>query len=162
MPEDLVKLVNRVKKDSEEFWLSPTQWRKSTVPSTLIWDFVRFTRTEAADVPASRGVYAFLVAFSPAGFPPHGYPMYIGETGNDGQETLHSRFVSYFREMEEQSRPVHYVLNKYKRYLYFHFSEVTDKRRNLKKLEKALCDTLIPPYNVRDFSAEMRNAKPAF
>jgi hypothetical protein len=56
MPEDLVKLVNRVKEDNEEFWLSPTQWRKSRVPRTLAWNVVRFKKSEAVDVPSSRGV----------------------------------------------------------------------------------------------------------
>ena len=162
MPEDLVKLVDRLKSDSVEFWLSPTQWRRSRVPKTLAWNFVRFKKSEAAVVPTARGVYAFLVACSSNGMPPYGYLMYVGETGNDSQETLHSRFLGYFREMREKSRPVHYVLNKYKKHLYFHYSQVPDRRRNLKNLEAALCDALIPPYNVRDFSAEMRNAKPAF
>lgn len=162
MPEDFVKLVDRLKSDSIEFWLSPTQWRRSKVPRKLLWKYVPFKKSEATVVPTSRGVYAFLVTNSPSGLPPHGYLMYIGETGNQSQETLHSRFLSYFREMKDESRGVHYVLNKYEKYLYFHFCEVTDKRRNLRKLEEALCDTLVPPYNFRDFSAELRNAKPAF
>jgi hypothetical protein len=162
MPEDLVRLVDRVKEDCEVFWLSPTQWRRSSVPQTLAWNFVRFRRAEAGQVPMSRGVYAFLIAFRANGIPPHGYLMYVGETGDEGQETLHSRFLTYFQEMQKQSRPVHYILRKYAKYLYFHFSKVSDRRRNLKKIETALCDALIPPYNVRDFSAEIRNAKPAF
>jgi excinuclease UvrABC nuclease subunit len=123
---------------------------------------VRFRKDQAATVPRSRGVYAFLVAFLSDGFPPHGYLMYVGETGDDNQQHLRSRFRSYFLEMGQESRPIHYILRKYEKYLYFHFSAVADRRRNLKKLEAALCDALIPPYNVRDFSAEIRNAKPAF
>ena len=108
-----------------------------------------------------RGVYSFLIAFHSDGFPPHGYLMYVGETGNKSKETLRSRFLSYFSEMKDQSRSIHYVLLKSK-YLHFQFSAVSDKRRNLRKVEESLCDALIPPYNVRDFSAEMRAAKRAF
>jgi hypothetical protein len=154
----MVDLVDNLKKDHLNCWLSPSQWRKTTVPTTLRWNAVRFNKSEATAVPNVRGVYAFLITFSRAGFPPHGYIVYIGETGSLGQETLHSRFLTYFREMDKETRAVHYVLKKYRSHMYFHFSEIPDKRRDLKKLESALCDTLVPPYNVRDFSAEMKKA----
>ena len=162
MALNLVTLVDRIKADSEEFWLSPTQWRKSTVPQMLIWKSVRFSKTKASSVPVSRGVYSFVIACCTKGLPQHGYLVYVGETGNTSKETLRSRFLSYFSEMKDQSRSVHYVLRKYQQYLYFQFCEVHDKRRNLRKVEESLCDALIPPYNVRDFSADMRAAKRAF
>ncbi len=161
MPEDLVKLVDRLKKDREEFWLSKTQWKRSKVPKTLKWNSVRFRKAESTAVPASRGVYAFLIKFCSDGIPPHGYLMYVGETGNDSQETLRSRFLGYFSEMQAKERSIHYVLCKYENHLYFHYSLVLDRRRNLKRIEAWLCDTLVPPYNVKDFSVEMRKAKKA-
>jgi len=162
MPEDLVKLVDRLKKDREEFWLSKTQWKRSKVPKTLVWNSVIFRRSESTAIPATRGVYAFQIKYSSGGIPQHGYLMYVGETGNrNSQETLRSRFLSYFSEMQAKERSLHYVLCKYEDYLYFHYSPISDRRRNLKNIEAWLCDTLVPPYNVKDFSVEMRKAKKA-
>lgn len=161
MPHNLVKLVDRLKADSEEFWLSPKQWKKSKVPTSLKWSSARFDKADVLAIPKVRGIYAFAIEVCSHGFPPHGYVMYVGETGHDSKETLRSRFLSYFAEMTEQSRPVHYALLKYRKYLSFCYTRIPDKRRNLRKLETVLCDALIPPYNVQDFSLEMRRGKKA-
>src|ERR1035441_5109622 len=155
MPEDLVKLVDRLKKDREEFWLSKTQWKRSQVPKTLAWNSVRFRKSESPAIPTSRGVYAFLIKFTKDGIPPHGYLVYVGETGQGSLETLRSRSVSFVSELQSPERAVHYVLCKYENHLYFLYSPVLDKRRNLKTIESSLCDTLVPPYNVKDFSVDI-------
>lgn len=159
---DFVDVVDRLKADRVEFCLSPTQWQQSKAPSNLSWDRVSFKKSEAADVPRARGVYAFIVELYKKGLPSHGYIMYVGETGHTSNETLRSRFLSYFGERQKQLRAIHYALLKYEKYLYFHFSEVTDRNRSLKELEQVLLDTFIPPYNMRDFSIEISRARKAF
>ena len=162
MSFDLVKLVDQLKTDEQTFFLSPKQWNASSVPPDLDWDWVPFDKDHADAVPSDRGVYAFVVELDKAGIPPHGYVMYVGETGNKSKETLHTRFLSYFREMKKQCRAVHYALIKYKEHMYFHFSRITDNRRNLRKVEESLCSTLIPPCNRRDFDWKLRRARRAF
>jgi len=156
MGSRLVKLVNRLKSDQERFWLSKKQWKASSVPDTLDWQWVSFKKSDAQSIPRTRGLYAFTVECSAPGIPPHGYIMYVGEVGHTGNETLRSRFRSYFYEMKRDERPVHYILNKYTKHLFFYFCEVPDRRKSLFKIETALCDTLIPPYNVNDFSMDMK------
>jgi hypothetical protein len=73
---DLVKVVNRLKEDHEDFWLSPKQWKKFSVTADLRWRSVSFCRDEAQDVPKIRGVYAFIITASRQGAragpaPPH-------------------------------------------------------------------------------------------
>ena len=159
MAWDLVKLADRLKSDKEDFCLSIRQWKQFKSPVKLGWNSVPFCRSDATAVPKTRGVYAFIITLGTDSIPPNGYVTYVGETGNDSRETLQSRFVSYFSEMKDESRKVHYILRKYRRYLHFYFSKVPNRRHNLKQIEMILCDTLVPPYNVKDFSLEMRRGK---
>jgi len=159
MAWDLVKLADRLKADNDQFCLSIRQWRKFSAPVRLRWRSVPFSRSDAPSIPKMRGVYAFIITVTADDLPMNGYVTYIGETGDDSQETLRSRFMSYFSEMRDCSRPVHYILKKYRRFLHFHYSKVPDRRRNLKHIEMILCDAMVPPYNVKDFSLEMRRGK---
>ncbi len=90
--------------------------------------------------------------------------MYIGQVGHGNDtRTLFARYGDYLREQKQNKRPsVHYMLNNWETCLDFCYAEVRDKRINLKKLERALNDSLIPPFSTNDFSADIRQAKKAF
>jgi hypothetical protein len=161
--DDFVKVVERLKKDGMHICLSPELWSNSKVPSSLTWTDVKFVLSERTNVPSVRGVYAFVISYQKSHFPPNYLIVYFGETGETGNETLRSRFVSYFRELKgPKRRAVHYALRKYASHIYFYFCAIPDRRRSVKKLEKQLTGTFFPVYNVRDFDAELRPAVAAF
>ena len=106
MVSDLVKQVDDLQADRKEFLLSPTRWRTSRVTIPLAWTSVKFEAANRQQVPAIRGVYAFIVQHVNGHFPPHGYIMYIGITGDVGQtRTLHDRYYDYLREKRSRSVP---------------------------------------------------------
>lgn len=160
---DFVKLVEHLKKDGSHICLSPELWRKSKVPDCLRWTNVKFAKNERVSIPNARGVYAFVVEYRKLCLPPNHHIVYFGEVGEKGNETLRSRFLSYFRELKSSKRrAVHYPLQKYKSHIYFYFCAVPDMRRSVKKLEKQLTGTFVPEYNLRDFDADLRPAVAAF
>ena len=155
-------IVDELKSDMESFFFCKKRLREYEPIGFLSWDRVKFVKSSAQDIPSERGIYAFMIEFVKDGLPPNGYIMYVGETGDTSRRTLHDRFLSYFSEIKTKTRPIHKILRKYRQYAYFHFSKVSDKRRSLKKLERKLCDALVPPCNVRDFSVDLKTAKRAF
>lgn len=161
--DDFVKQVDRLKQDASHICLSPELWKDSTVPDFLRWADVRFSKNERTKIPTARGVYAFVIEFRKAHLPPNHHIVYFGEVGERGSGTLRSRFLSYFSEMKsKKNRAVHYPLEKYKEHIFFHFCAIPDKRRSVKKLEKQLTRTFVPPYNIRDFDTDLRPAVTAF
>jgi len=161
--DDFVKLVERLKKDGSHICLSPELWKKSKVPDYLRWTDVKFSKSEKASIPNDRGVYAFVIEYRKLSLPPNHHIVYFGEVGEQGKETLRSRFLSYFRELaSSKRRAVHYPLEKYRPHVYFYFCAIPDKRRSVKKLEKQLTGTFVPEYNLRDFDADLRPAVAAF
>jgi len=161
--DDFVKLVEHLKKDSQTICLSPDLWEKSNVPDSISWTDVKFTKSEKSKIPTERGVYAFVIELRKSHFPPNHHIVYFGEVGEKGNETLRSRFSSYFSELKRpKKRAVHYPLTKYKKFIYFYFCAVPDRRRSVKKLEKHLTGTFVPEYNLRDFDSDLRPAVAAF
>ncbi len=134
---DLVRQVDDIKMDKQAFLLSPRRWRTSRVQIPLAWTTVKFEEANRQYVPAIRGVYAFIVQHANGHFPPHGYIMYIGITGDVGEDrTLHDRYYDYLREKKRQKRAkVAYMLNKYADDLYFCYATITDPAFDLGKLE---------------------------
>lgn len=157
MAHDFVQKVDALKVDIRSFMISPTRWRTSRVAIPLVWTFLPFTKANRANVPQQAGVYAFVVRHVNDHFPGHGFIMYIGITGANGNgRTLHDRYGDYLREQQKNKRPkVHYMLDKYSEDIYFAYS-ATDPAINLEALELDLNDAIIPPVVVKDFSAEVR------
>lgn len=163
MALDLVDTVHSYKKYQERFALRPASWRAFSTSRRLTWSKVRFNVGNKAAIPKVRGVYAFVVGGEHDSLPPHGYVMYIGETGHGNNRTLRVRFGEYLKEQQTEKRPgVHYMLKCWRTCLYFCYAEITDRRLNLKKLEKALNDAMFPPFSTNDFTATIRRARKAF
>jgi hypothetical protein len=155
---DLVKHADDIKADRQAFLLSPRRWRTSKVQVPLAWKSVKFEAANRPQVPAIRGVYAFIVQHVNGHFPPHGYIMYIGITGDvSATRTLNDRYYEYLVEKRKQKRAkIAYMLNKYADDLYFTYATITDPNFDLGKLELELNDAVIPPVVVKDFTAEIR------
>jgi hypothetical protein len=158
MANAFVNEVDGLKSHQLRFCLHPPSWNGFQFPSTLDWDWVKFEEADSADLPPTRGIYAFVVDPDIANVFQHGFPMYVGETGNGNDRTLRKRFGEYVRNQDKicDRHGIHYMLNKWGSHMYFYYVEIPDRRRNLKKLEAILNDALKPPYSVRDFSAEVR------
>lgn len=157
MAHDFVRKVDALKADLQSFLLSPVRWRTSRVTRPLKWTFLTFSSANRTAVPKAAGVYAFVVRHVNSHFPDHGFIMYIGITGANGNgRTLHDRYGDYLQEKKKDKRAkVHYMLNKYADDIYFAYS-ATRPAIDLIKLELDLNDAIIPPVVVKDFTAEIR------
>jgi hypothetical protein len=164
MPSKRVDFVNyQLKLYQEIFVLNPSFMRGFTADCKLDWKKVEFKRENQSLIPKCRGIYAFVIENNHSNVPPHGYVMYVGETGQDSKHNLQKRYGDYLREQQREKRPrIHYLLNNWVECLYFHYASVTDSNVNLKKLEESLNNAFFPPCSTKDFSAEIRRGKAAW
>lgn len=147
---------------SPDFHLVPKNLAALKLPVTLAWQQVAFNKSQTSVVFQQPGVYAFAIQHAAAGLPPHSYVIYIGEVGSErrGPRTLQKRFLEYFGEKVRPKRQhVNYFLNAWETCLMFYFAAVDPNVANLKALEAALNDAMLPPYSVNDFSVEVRPMK---
>jgi hypothetical protein len=164
MANKFVDLVDHLKTHAVTFVLSPARWQAFQAPKSLAWQSVQFVKKNNSKVPDKRGVYAFVVKHDSSDVPEHGFIMYFGITGETAaNRTLRKRFGDYLREQKENKRPrIYYMMQRYRRALFFHFASITTKSVDMAQLEKALNDTHIPPKVTKDFSADVRKAVAAF
>lgn len=147
---------NDLKISERTFVLSPTRWRSVAHSTPLTWTKVAFTAANRNSIPQSRGLYAFVVVHESTYFPPHGYLMYIGITGDDSSNrTLRIRYGEYLREKDKGGRAkIVTMLQSYPDDTYFFYAPITDRRRSLPKIEDDLLSALIPPCNEK-FAADI-------
>ena len=145
------------------FILDPSGWAKFETKVKLDWWYVPFESTNRQSVPSTRGIYAFVVEYNQSQFPPHGYLMYIGITGNANKRTLRNRYSDYLRGIKSEKRArVRWMLNKFDGCLSFYFAEIPDRRVNLEKLESDLLNVIHPPCNKADFTGTKIKTSRAF
>lgn len=161
--QEFVERVERFKAERRSFYLSPDRWNNSRVKIPLEWAEIKFEQGSKAQVPDNGGIYAFIVKHPNDHFPPHGFVMYIGITGERGKErTLRDRFGEYLYEKAKNKRvKLHFMLNKYKENLYFNYVALDAHDVDLSQLEIDLNDALVPPVGTKDFSAEIRQLRDA-
>ena len=156
MPLDLFKAQHETLSYDQTFTLWATGWENYPVSVSLNWKSVKFERENRTTIPETQGLYAFFIEPQVADFRNHGYLMYIGETGQDSDNNLRARFSEYFSYKSNYKRPhIHWLLNRWEGYLYFYYVEIPHNTMNLNELETMLLDTFLPPYNLKDFSAEV-------
>jgi hypothetical protein len=147
----------------QHFWLNPQQLRDCSLPVQLIWYRVPFRAKLLKMVVNRPGVYAFSVLQDGCGLPPHGYVLYVGQTGAKKAEplrTLRQRAREYVREKKTGSRPhIASFLKKWSKCLYFYYAQLDPATVNLLEVEIKLNDALVPPYSVEDFSPTIRRLK---
>jgi hypothetical protein len=134
--------------------LSPFQWGACSLPVSLSWEAVKFTRDNATSIPKTHGVYTFLVQPGIANHPCCSYLLYVGETES---QTFRRRYRQYLREWRagDQSKRPHVtdMLEKWAGYLWFCFATVR-KRNLIEDVENALLTAYLPPSN-KDFPAKV-------
>jgi len=81
MALDIIKHTLERKKYAKTFSLHPASWRAFKAKKALIWKKVKFVAGNQSSIPATLGVYAFLVRGDNDSLTPHGFVMYIGEAG---------------------------------------------------------------------------------
>jgi hypothetical protein len=131
------------------FVLSPSRWRAVAHAMPLIWTKVAFTKDNRKKIPKTRGLYAFVVLHDSSYFPPHGYLMYVGITGDESSNrNLRLRYGEYLRDKEKggDRAKIVVMLNKFADDVYFYFVQISDRRRSLSKLEDDLLD--VQPYRI--------------
>src|SRR2546428_404075 len=91
---------------SPRFSLNPVDMAALSLPVNLPWQQIPFREENADSIVEEPGVYAFAIAHSQPGLPPHGYVLYIGEVGGKSgpDRTLRARFKEYLREKTRGKR----------------------------------------------------------
>jgi hypothetical protein len=159
---DLVEVTDQLNADAIRLHLGPQKWSSFATNAPLSWDSVPWDKGQKTAIPKVRGIYAFTVRFTNPLLPDHGYILYVGIAGDKKSKgTLRSRFWNYFREREDGRTRVAYMLQKWDGHLDFQFAEVPDRRYSLEKLEKSLCDAVVPFASRNDLSAKLRKGKEA-
>lgn len=154
MALDVVDEIEGLKRYKKTFILSPDQWERLDIPD-LNWQHVKFTTDNRTTIPKVRGIYLFMIKFNTEFLPSHGYIAYVGLTGDTNQRTLNIRYGDYLRDQIRPKRiHIYELLNKWKNHIYFCYAEVPDMTVELAGIETNLLDSLIPPYNRKDFSGE--------
>jgi hypothetical protein len=160
---DLVDFTKKYKGNLHEFFLDMKSWKKFKTRFRLDWQKARFEQANLAVIPKERGIYAFTIELASAKLPPHGYILYVGITGDDSDANLYKRYSQYLLNLKnEDGRPaVVYMMKNWSGDLFFNFVPLPNKSVNLEKIESAFINSVMPPINKRDFSAEIRAAKAA-
>jgi len=146
---------------TQRFLLDPRLILRCALPAQLTWHRVPFTKSTLNLVANQPGVYAFAIGRDTRHLPPHGYVLYIGQTGaKKNDRTLRQRAKEYYVEKTTGTRPhISEFLNKWNRCLFFHFAPLDPNVVDLLKIEAILNDALVPPYSIKDFSADIRKQK---
>jgi hypothetical protein len=137
----------------------PSRWLKFTKDHALDWQVVPFARGGAVAVPESPGLYCFIVGNGMSGLPQVLFPLYAGET-----ENLRTRYKNYLTERNAARgrRQIRKFLTVFWGEAEFCFAQHSGSKPQLRQIERALNDALLPPYSQRDFSAEVKASRNAW
>jgi hypothetical protein len=161
---DLVANTKKYKGDLHEFYLNFKSWGAFKTRFKLNWTRVEFTPGNQSKIPEARGIYVFSVEYSPSKFPPHGYILYVGITGDgDSMGTLYKRYGHYLgHQRDKTGRPaIVYMLDNWKKNLVFYYTALPKPTIDLANLEQKFLNAAIPPINKRDFDAGITGMKAA-
>lgn len=143
---------------SIQVFVWPDAWRDVATAQALNWSKVEFGQHTVDAVPEQRGVYAFCVSVKGSIMPSHGVLVYFGETSR----TLRKRYKEYLRDcrMGAKRPKIDNLFKLWSKDLDFFFAPIDDDVCDLKKIEEALNDAVIPHCVTNDFSAEIRRTIP--
>jgi DNA sulfur modification protein DndB len=139
------------------FTIDSESWVNADMTPPFQWDSVEFKKANAKDVPTEPGLYAFVLRLPYDGLPPHGWVMYIGESGHgDSKHNLRERFKNYHAEQKKFKRAqTFFMLNAWKDKLLFFYTKLPSRKHELKDLETKLLDAFRPPYSRGGYSASL-------
>ena len=133
--------------------LSPSNWATCQLPVNLTWKAVKFTDSNARQIPETCGVYTFLVQPSIANHPYCSYLLYVGKA----QKNFRRRYRQYLQERrsgDEATRPhVTDMLQKWDGFLWFCYAGISQTDL-IETVENALLVAYLPPTN-KDFPAKV-------
>jgi hypothetical protein len=141
----------------KKFLLLPDFWSESTnqLPTKLSWNCKEFNKTNLPKIPASKGIYAFVLVPKYNNFIETKYLFYTGKTNR----TLRKRYKDYLNEKEGKGKPrkkVFKMLNQYNGHLYFYYSEITNSL-DVDKCEECLINTFVPHVNTQIPKAKIKH-----
>jgi hypothetical protein len=152
---DLVRATKKFKGEVESVFLDFNSWIKFKTHYRLAWQKVKFQASNSALIPNARGIYIFTLQLDAPKFPAHSYIWYMGIAGHNSKNTLRKRYGNYISDQSavEWNRPrVRYMLKKWEGHLYFNYVELKPGV-DLKKIESAFLNAIIPPANLADIDA---------
>jgi hypothetical protein len=144
-----------------KFLLFPHYWEDKNYKLTLEleWNQIKFNSNNINLVPNQSGIYCFVVKPKIDHFFDTAYLFYIGET----TRTLKIRYKEYLKDQSGAGKPrpkVFELLNIYKDYLYFYFTEIKESKE-IHETEERLINTFVPWVNTdiprARLSPELRN-----
>jgi hypothetical protein len=130
------------------FLLYPKNWEDSTkvINTKLAWKKVKFTNANKSKIPKKIGLYCFVVNPKYKNFIDTNYLFYLGQT----QNSLNSRYGNYLDEQAGKGKPrdkVFEMLNLYKDYINFYYTEVPTKKL-VDEYEAKLINVFVPHINT--------------
>lgn len=139
--------------------LHPDRWAAFAQNHQLNWQLVPFRVGGAPQVPNVSGFYCFVVMNPAVQLPLVLYPLYAGETDN-----LRRRYRDYLREKDKDSGRVHVrkFLSVFWNEIVFAYAPLNAVADDRRVIEKQLNDALMPPYSIKDFSAQVKAARGAW
>jgi hypothetical protein len=161
---DIVSFTDKYKAALHEFFLDISNWRKFKTTYNLQWQQQPFNELSQANIPEQRGIYAFTLEAKGLELPTHGYILYMGITGNTSPDRhLKKRFGEYLANLKTMKgrAAVCYMLEKWDGELQFNFVPLPSPGIDLKQIEDAFLQAVIPPVNKSDLGAEITGAKAA-
>lgn len=136
----------------------PKRWIDFCGLHQLQWHRFSFNEASQDTIPEVPGFYCFLVGPAPSSLPPVGYPMYLGKT----ERTLRQRFYEYLNEQDRGRVHVRKFLNVFRGELTFTCTAFRGNQGEVKLMETALLDALMPAYSDSGFSADVRAGRGAW
>ncbi len=151
----------RAKAHVYDFTLWPKLWERFDNRLQYSWTKNRFAKSVIDDIPEKAGVYTFVIEPNIANHPSCAFLVYTGQARD-----LRARFRQYIGVQEGRRRHspiVEQGLSQHanRNYLFFYYS--FHKKKALKKVEQALIDGFVPPWNAKKtISSEVGNIVRAF
>lgn len=163
MAHDVVDLGKSLTSFKQAFFLSPVQWGQCGIDLNLEWTTIKFTQENRATVPRESGLYAFTVSPSVTDVFAHHYLMYLGQAGAGTTNTLHARYQDYITPSKVLKRPrIQRLMSLWPDHIWYSYAALDSTAHDLKAIERALNDALLPPCVAGDFSTVIRRAVGAF
>lgn len=139
---DLIQEQDNLIAYKREFYLYPKYWETLNRINIYKWETIQFDEKNRKKIPASPGIYTFVINPSMVSHPQR-YLFYIGKE----ETSLRDRFNDYLRGARDKTeRPaILRLLNKWYGYLEFTYT-LLDKT-DLKSIESQLINAFLPPCN---------------
>lgn len=155
----LAQVSLRHKRFNLDFDLIASIKPKSSLVSSLSWNEVKFQKNKKQTLPETPGVYMFIIKPYLAGLCKFSseFILYIGQTKN-----LKYRYSSYFQyknstKASDQDKRTMIVIWENHLHFYYHSLPSNIDKSKLDDLEFDLIDSVLPPFNARFRSENVKS-----